>query len=87
MPIGAMLSLVAAGPRLAAVVAEAVSDAAADGHITPDEGEAIGRRLSSLSGDLLEVRIKGRDVVDLDAQADMLGALGRIVARIVNAKA
>lgn len=86
MPLGSLLALVAAVPRLAAAVSEVVAEAAKDGKITADEGEAIARELSAAAGDMLDIRINGRDVVDPDAQADILAGLGRIAARIVAAR-
>lgn len=85
--LGPLLALVAAVPRLAAAVSVAVADAMEDGRVTADEGEQIGRRVSDLSGDLLDIRIRGVDVVDADAQADILGGIGRIAARILSARA
>lgn len=85
VPIGFLLSLVGTIPRVVATVSQAVADAAEDGAITPDEGEEIGRRLSEQAGDLIQIRVRGEDVVGPDAQADLLAAIGRIAARIVRA--
>lgn len=66
-------------------VSLSIREAMADGNLTPAEGEELGRNLSVELGDFIQLRVRGTDIVGPDAQADLCGALGRIVVRLYKA--
>lgn len=78
-------SLLASLPAAVFRVIRHVRDAAADGTLTADEGEAIARALSAESGDMLRVHVRGVDVIGPDAQADLFAFVGRVAVRATNA--
>ena len=70
-----------------AMVADAIDEARKDdGRISPDEAEAIARKLSA-EGDWIRINVKGTDVAGPEAQALLFAGLARICARANNARA
>ena len=68
------------------LVADAIEEARKDdGKISPDEAEAMARKLSDQE-DWIQIRVRGVDVVGPDAQADLFAGLARICARANNAR-
>lgn len=70
-----------------AMVADAIDEARKDdGRISPDEAEAIARKLSA-EGDWIRINVQGTDVAGPEAQALLFAGLARICARASNARA
>lgn len=80
-------SLLASLPAAVWSVIRHVREAAADGELTPAEGEAVARALSAESGDVLRVHVRGVDIVGADAQADLFAFVGRVTVRALRALA
>ena len=84
--MGWVLGFSARMTKALGLVADAIEDARKDdGKISPDEAEAIARKLSD-QDDWIQIRVRGVDVVGPDAQADLFAGLARICARANNAR-
>lgn len=82
-----VLSVATKVPQAALKLVQRIGDKLSDGDITPDEAEALAREASAELGDLIKVKIKGVDLVDDDAQADLAAFLGRVARNAVTAAA
>ena len=89
MTLSVILAVVATVGKLipvAAEIAEAVTTAYADGELTAEEAEAIGREIGMAAGPALDVPVNGHDVVHGPALALIGGGLARIARQVVIAK-
>lgn len=67
------------------VARKVIDDVTDDGHLDPDTAEATARAASAEAGDLLKLKVKGVDVVDEDAQADLAAFVARVTVALVEA--
>jgi hypothetical protein len=75
-----LLKVAAQLPGVILEVTRTLQRSLGDGKITADEAEAAARDASRAAGDLLDVKVKGVDVVDAEAQELLFGFVGRIAA-------
>lgn len=89
MKLDIILPIVATIGRLVpmgAEIAGAVVDRMADGEISADDAEAIGRKLGEAAGKALTVPVNGRDIAHPPAFGLIGGGLGRLARQVVLAK-
>lgn len=79
-----LVRLVAQVPPTIATVSAAVRKALDAGE-SPDRAEALARKLSDEMGDVLQVHVRGVDVVGPDAQADLFAFVARVTVRATRA--
>ena len=75
-----LICLILLVPTILAQVGEAVQD----GDLSVDDAQALGRTLATEARDL-KVKVKGQDVLDLEAQWMLGSVLGRVAYRIAHA--
>lgn len=83
--IAPLLKVAGSLPAVVGHVVTEVMSAFEDGDVTPDEAEAIARRAVAAKRDIIHVEVKGVDIVDAAAEADLAAFLGRVTANVVGA--
>lgn len=64
-------------------IMQAINSGMADGNLSAEEAEEIGRKIGEAAGPALDVPVKGRDVIHGPALGLIGAGLGRIARQIV----
>ena len=75
---GAIIQLLPA----AGEVYKQISDALEDGEVSAEEARALGIEAANRLGNI-QIRVRGKDILHMAAQREIMGGLGRISRQLV----